>query len=93
MDFRTHFPNDASTSSLVGAMPPPPPLMRAIVIVFGASGDLAKRKTFPALYSLLKHGFLCPKSVLFGFSRSPMDDNSFFTQITSMIKNEDHGMN
>ncbi|KGG51135.1 glucose-6-phosphate 1-dehydrogenase [Mitosporidium daphniae] len=74
-----------STSSLVGAMPPPPPLMRAVFVVIGASGDLAKRKTFPALFALLKHGFLCPESILLGFSRSKMDDADFSEHITSLI--------
>jgi glucose-6-phosphate 1-dehydrogenase len=42
------------------------------VVMFGASGDLAKRKLLPALYDLAIHACLAPRFRLLGFARSPM---------------------
>jgi glucose-6-phosphate 1-dehydrogenase len=47
------------------------------VILFGASGDLAKRKVIPALYDLAIHDALGPRYALVGFARTPMTDESF----------------
>src|SRR6266436_5048508 len=49
------------------------------VILFGASGDLAKRKVIPALYDLAIHNALGPRYALIGFARTPMTDESFRT--------------
>src|SRR5882672_5253769 len=49
------------------------------VILFGASGDLAKRKVIPALYDLAIHNALGPRYALMGFARTPMTDESFRT--------------
>src|SRR5712664_2223109 len=49
------------------------------VILFGASGDLAKRKVIPALYDLAIHTALGPRYALIGFARTPMTDESFRT--------------
>ncbi|MGH7803656.1 MAG: glucose-6-phosphate dehydrogenase [Candidatus Binatia bacterium] len=47
------------------------------VVIFGASGDLSKRKLIPALYHLHHEGFLPEKFKVVGFSRSPMTDEQF----------------
>jgi glucose-6-phosphate 1-dehydrogenase len=49
------------------------------VILFGASGDLAKRKVIPALYDLAIHDALGPRYALVGFARTAMTDESFRT--------------
>src|ERR1700674_2207894 len=49
------------------------------VILFGASGDLAKRKVIPALYDLAIHNALGPRYALVGFARTAMTDESFRT--------------
>src|SRR5216684_6301019 len=49
------------------------------VILFGASGDLAKRKVIPAMYDLAIHNALGPRYALMGFARTPMTDESFRT--------------
>src|SRR5438552_14944502 len=49
------------------------------VVLFGASGDLAKRKVIPALYDLAIHNALGPRYALIGFARTPMTDESFRT--------------
>ncbi|CAK9179348.1 unnamed protein product, partial [Ilex paraguariensis] len=45
------------------------------IIVLGASGDLAKKKTFPALFNLYRQGFLQPNEVhIFGYARTKISD-------------------
>ena len=46
-------------------------------IIFGASGDLTKRKLIPALYNLACHKLLPPDFSVIGFAVTPMDDQSF----------------
>ncbi len=48
-----------------------------ILIIFGASGDLTKRKLIPALYNLYKQKLLPDKFAVLGASRSPLTDNEF----------------
>ncbi|MGH9773614.1 MAG: glucose-6-phosphate dehydrogenase [Candidatus Acidiferrales bacterium] len=48
-----------------------------IIVMFGASGDLVKRKLLPALYDLAAHGFLAAKFRLIGFARTAMSDDQF----------------
>ncbi len=47
------------------------------IVVIGASGDLARRKVAPALFSLFARDFLPANFAVFGFARSAMDDTSF----------------
>ncbi|KAF7790827.1 hypothetical protein EIP86_001784 [Pleurotus ostreatoroseus] len=57
-----------------------------VIIVLGASGDLAKKKTFPALFNLFRADFL-PKDVkIVGYARTKMDDAEYHKRITSYIK-------
>jgi glucose-6-phosphate 1-dehydrogenase len=51
------------------------------VILFGASGDLAKRKVIPAMYDLAQHDSLGERYAIIGFARTPMTDESFRTTI------------
>ncbi len=55
------------------------------VVVFGASGDLAKRKTFPALFSLYRHGFLTDPFRIIGYARSAMTKEEFISKILPYI--------
>ncbi|MEQ1700985.1 MAG: glucose-6-phosphate dehydrogenase [Ilumatobacteraceae bacterium] len=45
------------------------------LVLFGATGDLSKRKLFPALYHMEDHGTL--KVPVIGVARSDWDDNGF----------------
>ena len=49
----------------------------AAIVIFGASGDLARRKLVPALHSLSCEGQLAPQTAVIGMARSPMTDASF----------------
>lgn len=43
-----------------------------VIVVFGASGDLAKKKTFPALFGLFREGYLDPSTKIIGYARSQL---------------------
>jgi glucose-6-phosphate 1-dehydrogenase len=47
------------------------------VVLFGASGDLAKRKVIPAMYDLATHNGLGPRYAILGFARTPMAEDAF----------------
>jgi glucose-6-phosphate 1-dehydrogenase len=49
------------------------------VVLFGASGDLAKRKVIPAMYDLAIHNSLGSRYAIVGFARTPMSDEQFRT--------------
>ena len=48
-----------------------------ILVIFGASGDLTKRKLIPALYNLYKDNFLPERYAILGTGRKPFSDDSF----------------
>jgi glucose-6-phosphate 1-dehydrogenase len=56
------------------------------VILFGASGDLAKRKVIPAMYDLATHSSLGPRYAIIGFARTPMTDASFRSMAADAAK-------
>ena len=47
------------------------------VVIFGANGDLTKRKLMPALYRLAGERRLPPGFSVLGSSRTPMSDDAF----------------
>lgn len=56
-----------------------------IFVIFGASGDLTKRKLIPALYSLFVQDLLPDNFALLGVSRSRMDDTNFRLKMSAAI--------
>ena len=46
-----------------------------IVVIFGASGDLTKRKLLPALYHLQQSGFLADNFAVLGVARRPLESS------------------
>jgi len=44
-----------------------------IIVIFGASGDLTKRKLLPALYHLQQHGLLAEEIAVVGVARRPLE--------------------
>ena len=53
---------------------PAPP---CAMVIFGATGDLTKRKLIPALYNLITNGLLPEEFAVVGVGRSPMSDEEF----------------
>jgi glucose-6-phosphate 1-dehydrogenase len=58
------------------------------LIIFGASGDLTKRKMIPALYRLHKNRLLSDNFFVLGASRTEMNDDQFRDRMLSAIKAE-----
>ncbi|HKZ02943.1 MAG TPA: glucose-6-phosphate dehydrogenase [Pyrinomonadaceae bacterium] len=54
-----------------------------IMVIFGASGDLTKRKLIPALYNLAKEEYLPRRFALVGIARSPMNSEQFRDKLTA----------
>ena len=46
-------------------------------VVFGASGDLTRRKILPALYNLAREGLLPERYAVVGYARTEWDDEAF----------------
>lgn len=55
------------------------------VVIFGASGDLAKRKTYPALFSLFCEGLLPADVHIVGYARTKMEFEEFWKQIAEHL--------
>ncbi|HTN22404.1 MAG TPA: glucose-6-phosphate dehydrogenase [Solirubrobacteraceae bacterium] len=53
------------------------PVHPTSLVIFGATGDLAKRKLLPALYNLAHEGALPERFALVGNARSEMSDEEF----------------
>ena len=48
----------------------------SVLVIFGASGDLTRRKLVPALERLAEAGRLPAQSAVVGVGRTPMSDSS-----------------
>jgi glucose-6-phosphate 1-dehydrogenase len=57
-----------------------------VMVIFGASGDLTKRKLIPALCNLAKDRLLSPQFAVIGFSYDSMTTESFRAQLSKDIK-------
>src|SRR5438034_11788240 len=56
------------------------------VVLFGASGDLAKRKVIPAMYDLAVHNALGPRYAIVGFARTAMSEEAFRADLGEAAK-------
>ncbi|MDR4474175.1 MAG: glucose-6-phosphate dehydrogenase, partial [Nitrospira sp.] len=54
-----------------------PPVEPCTLVIFGGSGDLARRRLIPAVYNLLLDGLLPAKYAVIGLGRKPMTDDEF----------------
>jgi glucose-6-phosphate 1-dehydrogenase len=70
----------------LGKRPTPEP---CAVVIFGASGDLTKRKLIPALYSLAYNGFLPAEFGVVGVARTPMTGEEFRARMREAV--QEHG--
>ncbi|TVM03972.1 MAG: glucose-6-phosphate dehydrogenase, partial [Candidatus Brocadia sp. WS118] len=57
-----------------------------VMVIFGASGDLAKRKLIPALYNLARERLLSREFAIVGFSRTKMSHEEFRERISKDMK-------
>src|SRR5579863_9368011 len=56
------------------------------IVIFGASGDLARRKLVPALYGLAAQNCLARRFAIIGFARTPMSDEAFQQSAVDSVK-------
>jgi len=60
-----------------------------MMVIFGASGDLTKRKLVPAIFDLARQGLLPRNFTIVGVARTPMDTDAFRTYLASAMKEFD----
>lgn len=60
-----------------------------VLVLFGATGDLAKHKLLPALFSLHKKKELPESFYIYGFARRPFSDDEYRQYIKDEIGKED----
>ena len=58
---------------------------KVIVTIFGASGDLAKRKLYPSLFRLYKSGNLSEHFAVIGTARRPWSKEYFESVVVESI--------
>jgi glucose-6-phosphate 1-dehydrogenase len=63
-----------------------PSVEPVIVVIFGASGDLARRKLVPALHTLGCQNLLPAALQVMGVARSPLSDKAFRDQLFSGVQ-------
>ncbi|SBS97019.1 glucose-6-phosphate 1-dehydrogenase, putative [Plasmodium ovale curtisi] len=56
------------------------------IIIFGCSGDLAKKKIYPAIFKLFCNELLPKGLLIIGFARTAQDFDSFFDKIVVYLK-------
>jgi glucose-6-phosphate 1-dehydrogenase len=56
------------------------------MVIFGAAGDLTKRKLIPALYNLAKADLLAEEFAIIGVAHNPMSNEEFTKKIVQDIK-------
>lgn len=57
-----------------------------LFIIFGATGDLTKRKLLPALYNIFTHGERRGNSVILGVARRTLSEEDFRNQARSSLE-------
>jgi len=61
------------------------PAEACIFVIFGASGDLTRRKLLPALYNLAESGHLSPSFAVVGVARHQIDEATFRSQMREHV--------
>ncbi|KAI5959114.1 ZWF1 [Candida theae] len=59
------------------------------IVVFGASGDLAAKKTFPALFGLFREKQMSHDVQIIGYARSDLSEDKFHEKISQHFKGGD----
>ena len=56
------------------------------MVIFGASGDLTRRKLIPALYNLAKNELLSREFAVIGVARAPMSTEDYRKKVSEDIQ-------
>src|SRR5207249_4554016 len=57
-----------------------------VMVIFGAAGDLTKRKLVPALYNLAKSNLLSREFAVVGVARAEMTNDEFRERVRTAIQ-------
>jgi glucose-6-phosphate 1-dehydrogenase len=57
-----------------------------VIVIFGAAGDLTKRKLLPALHNLRAHALLTDQFAVVGVARRELPAQTFRDQMTSEVQ-------
>src|SRR5882762_4894773 len=57
-----------------------------VMVMFGVTGDLARKKLMPAVYDLANRGLLPPGFSLIGFARRDWEDEDFAQVVHDSVK-------
>jgi glucose-6-phosphate 1-dehydrogenase len=68
------------------SQPPPPPADPCVMVIFGASGDLTKRKLIPALMNLETSGLLSERFAVIANARADATDESFRQKLMEDVR-------
>src|SRR5260221_8043600 len=60
-----------------------------VIVLFGATGDLAGRKLFPGLFHLFELGLMPEGFRIVGSAHSELSDDEFRSRVRSSIENSD----
>lgn len=66
-----------------------PELEPTIIVIFGITGDLAKRYLLPSLYSLFKANLVHPKTEIVGISRRDISLDAIFSELQQGLMNDE----
>lgn len=58
---------------------------KAVIVIFGATGDLANRKLFPSIFRLYAEGKICEDVAVVGVGRREWDHSYFRSQVEDSI--------
>src|SRR5262249_310072 len=58
-------------------------------VIFGASGDLSRRKLLPAIHRLASLGYMPEKYAVVGTSRTPMTDEAFRNVVRQALEEDE----
>ena len=74
------------SETLPAAAPKGQPAGPCLMVIFGASGDLTKRKLIPALYNLARSQYLSENFAVVGFAFDPMTTEQFRESILTAAR-------
>ena len=63
-----------------------PPTEPSLIVIFGAAGDLTKRKVVPALFDLSRRGLLHPKCAIVGLALEELSHDDFRRRMGDAIR-------
>jgi glucose-6-phosphate 1-dehydrogenase len=77
---------DVAENPLAAGLESRPQLEPCILLVFGASGDLTRRKIFPALYALALRRLLPDRFAVVGTARTEWTDEEFRARMADAVR-------